>query len=199
MKKRLIVRADSNSPDYDAGCEFCLIEVDEKLQDLVRRRAAMLLEGHAKDQQAWEMYFWCGDYLARWMSHPFCGEDGSDDWPRDAASGETFAEAVEDNWYLAPDDLALPDSLFHMTECGQMVLRADLSHDGSVEAVVAFCAIPKHSSIHVSSGPIPVAEILAPLPGKHRCLACGRVVDLAPGDELPKNDECSHEFEPATA
>ncbi len=124
------------------GCDYALVNLTSKLARLACRRIAMLKEQKHMDESLVESYFWDAhaEYFSPWLAEQETEADA-------LAEALERLPAVAGDWMEAPAEFSIPDSLRAGVECGQMVIR---------EAIVAFLAIPKHTSTYVYTAEVPL-------------------------------------------
>jgi len=115
--------------------DYALVGLNPDLARLALRRINTFKVQKKADQQLDEMYFW--DLHVEYFS-PWKSEEGDD--------ADSLSEMLDKlppvvgDLMRAPDDFALPESLFARVDCSQMVVSED---------AIAFIAIPKHASHYI--------------------------------------------------
>ena len=129
------------------NCDYALVDLTPDLARLALRRINLLKVQKKADERLDEMYFW--DFHVEYFS-PWNPEEEDS---ADSLSGMLDKlTPVAGDLMRAPDDFAVPESLFARTECSQMVVAED---------AIAFIAIPKHASCNVRTAEIPLHLIEA--------------------------------------
>lgn len=137
---KLILEATSSDEGYNGDCDYATVELTLRLAKIALRRIKALKQIHQQDDQIWEMYFWDDSPIF----FEFHDELES---LTDAETGEAcvFSRSVP---FHAAAEFKVPADHFQRTECSQMIVR---------ESEIAWTAIPKHSSVYVTTMPIPLS------------------------------------------
>lgn len=137
---KLILETTSSDENYNGDCDYATVELTPNLAKIALRRIKALKQIHQQDDQLWEMYFWDDSPIF------FEGYDELESLT-DAETGETcvFSRSMP---FHAAAKFKVPADHFQRTECGQMIVR---------EEEIAWTAIPKHSSVYVTTMPIPLS------------------------------------------
>jgi len=136
---KLILETTSSDENYNGDCDYATVELTPNLAKLALRRIKALKQIHEQDDQIWEMYFWDDSSVF------FEGHDELESFT-DAETGEAcvFSRNVP---FHAAAEFKVPADHIQRTECNQMIVR---------EEEIAWTAIPKHSSVYVTTMPIPL-------------------------------------------
>jgi len=143
---RVVLRVWSSNPDYSAGCDYAVVEIGEELAKLALRRINVLRDQKPLDPSISETYYW--DFSAQYFSP--CMNRASEPEEIQAACFE-LEEALEElqvdtcEVATALGDFNVLESQIARVECAQMIVR---------EEGIAFTAIPKHTSIYLTTAEI---------------------------------------------
>lgn len=129
----LLLRGNSSDENYNAEIDFVAVEVTPKLARLILKRATAFRAMKRKDDKALETYFW----------------DGSATYLRYDKVEEKHANRINYDGFVRLPKPVDPESGENV-ECNQMVVDEDC---------VTFTAIPKHTSIYITSDRIPLGLI----------------------------------------
>jgi len=147
---RVVLKVTSSNEHYNGGCEYALLDLTPDLASLALRRIAVLKEQRNLDPDIDETYYWA--YFVDCYFDPWAesAEDEKEGKGTSSAVGDMLEELkIEDNGVVSvPENFHVAPSQDAAVECEQMVVRSD---------AVAFMAIPKHGSVRVETGEIPVA------------------------------------------
>ena len=138
---QVILSVSSDNPNYNADCDFALLDLTQDLARLALRRIAQLRRQHKRDAQAYETYYWSlqPQYFRRRADEDNDADDMSVAW-------EQLEEKVDSReLVVAPDGFSVPEGQIARVECGQMAVRDD---------AIVFTAIPKHTSFFVRTAKI---------------------------------------------
>jgi hypothetical protein len=148
---RVVLQVSSGNGDWDAGCEFALVDLTGDLAALALQRVRALKDQKSTDPNIDEIYYW--DYSAQYFS-PWAGLASTEN-EGGAASPELTAvldEAEAKGVVTVPENFDVPQGQLARVECQQMVVCQDS---------VRFIAIPKHASFYVQTAEIPVPTLEA--------------------------------------
>lgn len=141
---RIAMRVFSTDTDYNADCDYCVVDVTKELAQSILARRKVLLMAKGGDKDLYEIYYWGG--TQEFYSY------GDGDFDFQKQEFKDLERVFEDNSFSElPDNFELPKEA-ERTECDQMVISAD---------GVQWVSIPKHCSIYVTSVEIPYSLIEA--------------------------------------
>ncbi len=65
---RVVLKTWSSNPDYSAGCDYAVVEIDEEFAKLALRRISVLCGQKAVDPSLYETYYWdsSAEYFSPW-------------------------------------------------------------------------------------------------------------------------------------
>ncbi len=65
---QVVLKTWSSNPDYSAGCDYAVVEIDEEFAKLAVRRINVLCEQKALDSSISETYYWdsSAEYFSPW-------------------------------------------------------------------------------------------------------------------------------------
>lgn len=134
---RYLLRTCSSDSDYNADCDYAVIDITKELAAEILRRRKAFTKMKEEDSALWEMYFWGGTQECISGSSLFFTEI---DPPPLSKDQETL---LEDNGFLElPEDFKVEADDILRTECEQMVIRED--------GVCWYC-IPKHADVNITT------------------------------------------------
>jgi len=145
---RYLLPTTCDNPEYNADCDYAVVEITA--DDLARfeRRAAILRAAGGQDDRLYEMYFWgCSAdfYSLADMEEAFA-----------VAGIPDIGEGVR-----LPDKIALGPYTPHRVECGQEIFRRDACADW-VE--IGWVVIPKHTDLYVTTRPLVLENLREEIP-----------------------------------
>jgi hypothetical protein len=154
----LVLRTSTSDPmnEYRAGCECAVLDVTPELVERARSRAAAALALQKEHPHLYELYFWHG-YEPEFYGDALveaCEE-----------ADPEFARELEETGYVRlPEGIDLDAHLQEGTECEQMIVRIDPPLKEPPAVGIAWVVIPKHTSLYVTTGaiPLPALEEFAP-------------------------------------
>jgi len=155
MSIRIIFETSSSNPDYNADCDYAVVELTPGLVDEVRRRVALARQAGQQDDDLYELYFWGGTAVFY--------DGGLVDACQEAAATD---EAAQDwlsglnqvGYALVPPAADLAKCEPQRTECEQVIVRCSPS-SRNPEFEIAWTAIPKHSDTYVTTRDLPLAVL----------------------------------------
>jgi hypothetical protein len=130
---KILTQANSSNDQYDADISFVLIDLTPKLARLILKRCAEFKRLKAKDKEALETYYWCGEAI-------YLRYDDVAAKDQEAVNVDLIVETKS--------KLTFEDG--QRVECSQMFVDEDS---------VTFTAIPKHTSIYITSERIPLSTV----------------------------------------
>ena len=143
---RVVLKTWSSNPDYCAGCDYAVVEIDEEFAKLALRRINVLCEQRAVDPSLNETYYWdsSAEYFSPWANRL---SQRSEVQESGVELEETLEELEVDTREVvtAPADLQVPESQIGAVECAQMIVR---------EEGIAFNALLRHTDIYVTTAEI---------------------------------------------
>ena len=142
----LVTMVDSSHSEYNADCDYGIVEISRELQQSLADRAKRLRQLWKHDHEVWEIYYW---------GAPVDFVSYSDDLQA-VTSDDGFNDT---GWIMTQLQLSVPEDRSQRIECAQTILEVDPA-DGSIE--VKFTAIPKHSDIYVTTRLVPLSSLLHP-------------------------------------
>ena len=138
---RFVSWTSSSNPDYNGDIDYAAIEVGVDAAKQILARYAVFTAARAMDRDLYDMYYWDGG--PDWFGHV---DDATEAWFAKHEDVEPPAGEI-----LTMDDGVTFDGLeFQRVECVQMII----CEDG-----VRWTAIPKHTSLYVTTETIPIATI----------------------------------------
>lgn len=143
---RVVLKVWSSNPDYNAGCDYAVVEIGEGLAKLVLRRINVLGEQKALDPSLYETYYW--DSSPEYFSPSVSGASQPGELLKSSVELEELLEKLEVDRrevVTAPADFQVPESQIVAVECPQMIVR-----DGGV----AFTALLRHTDIYLTTAEI---------------------------------------------
>jgi hypothetical protein len=161
---KIIFRAQSDNPDYNADCDYALVDMTPALWEQIRRRVEIARQAFQADGDLCELSFWLGtaEFYSSRLTEA-CEEaiavvsEGTDK-DKSAAAWAWSAQFDDPGYALLPSGVDLDKHQPERTECAQMIVRCAPS-GGRPEFEVAWTAIPKHTDIHVTTRDMPLATL----------------------------------------
>lgn len=162
-----LVKTESTNPDYYGGCDFAMIEVTPALLARIKTRAENVLRLREQERSLYELYFW-GTYDALYFHGDLLMEleELEPDWP--ALDDAEWERAPA--WFIEKLELDSADDdnrwAPRRTECEQMLIRVgtplpDRDMPSLSDIEVAWCCIPKHSSVLITTAAIAISSLEA--------------------------------------
>jgi len=151
----VVLKVWSSSPDYSAGCDYAVVEIDEEFSKLALRRINVMCEQKAVDPSLYETYYWdsSAQYFSSWVNRASQPSEVQE-------SGFELEETLEDlevdtrEVVTAPAGFRVLESQIAAVECAQMIVR---------EGSIAFNALLRHTDVYVTTAEIP-KQVLESVP-----------------------------------
>ena len=143
---RVVLKTWSSNPDYTAGCDYAVVEIDAEFAKLALRRISVLCEQKALDSSLYETYYWdsSAEYFSPWVNRASPPTEVQE-------SGVELEKTLDDlevdmqEVVTAPAAFRVPESQIGAVECAQMIVR---------EESIAFNALLRHTDIYVTTAEI---------------------------------------------
>lgn len=131
--------------DTDCGCSHAIITLTPELADLMLRRIQALKTLRTIDASVYTIHCW--SHIVDYVDYFDFYADGDYDESIEAALARQPAPPA---YIELPDTYKIPHGTFESTECNQMIVYEDS---------IRFSAYPRHTSIVVRTGDIPLSLI----------------------------------------
>jgi hypothetical protein len=163
---KILFDAQSNNPDYNADCDYAVVNITPTLWEQVHRRVGIARQALQADGDLDELLFWGGTanfYAAQLIGA--CEEavaaatEGTDE-EKSAATSAWSAQLDDPGYALLPNGVDLDAHQPERIECDEMLLRC-ASGPGQPDFEVAWTAIPRHTDIRVTTRDLPLAALEA--------------------------------------
>ena len=159
---RIILNTSSTSPEYNADCDYAVVELTAALVEQIRRRVELARQVGQQDNDLYELSFWGG--TAEFYDHGLieaCQEAiaaARKETDGDQAACDWLSGLEQDEHALLPPTVDLGAHELQRTECDQMVVRTSpLSSTPQVE--IFWTAVPKHTDIDVATRSLSLSDL----------------------------------------
>ncbi len=155
--KRLLLKTTSSNPEYTAGCDCAVVELNAGLCTKLTNLIEIVNQAHERCRDVYEVYFWSGYEPTFYDSYLTDALEADEHWA-------PFMASFEDT-----GTLILPDS-FHLgtfepkrTECEQLIVRLDRAPGDAPE--ISWVVIPKHTELYITTQAVAFSQLQRLFPG----------------------------------
>lgn len=155
---KLLLKTTSNDEMYDADIKAAYVQISQEQARKIIDRIELFRLAKSLDKDLWEMYFW--DYSVSFLDKVWA-DPAADDYGDLVVEAEEIEAEIEnlcqdlgnkEFLQLAQDYQLDFDKAATRTECDQMIVRED---------EVCWTAIPRHTSIYITTGRLSLTDLQA--------------------------------------
>lgn len=157
----LILMTHSSNSEYNADCDFAVVELTPALLDEIRARVELAHETRQKDASLYELHFWgsTAEYFPYALIDA-CQEAVATrtvDGDADQAAQNWLGDLESSGHALLPEGVVMSKVDAQRTECDRMVVTVVAGQRGETD--ISWEASPKHTDIYITTWDVTLATL----------------------------------------
>ncbi len=157
----LILMTHSSNSEYNADCDWAVVELTPALLDEIRTRVSLAHEVWQKDANLYGLHFWGStvDYFAHDLIDA-CQDavaTGTIDGDADQVAQDWLANLENSGHAVLPEGVDLSKFETQRTECDRMVVTVATGQRGDSD--ISWETSPKHTDIYITTWDVTLAKL----------------------------------------